>query len=575
MLAQAIAALFKYKVVASVIVLACWTPSDWVNFNKELGKHGLIVTFSCDPSILEYSSHPHLQGVLFMPSENHNSFLKMKTEYFGYWYKWIIVGQELPEYVSYMRYDADVFLIRNPDNSTQTESDGNRIIKDVPIDDIYFHPGEGVSSHPWGSWTVAGLQILYEKERIQRRRNLRRYPLRIATPIGSYSKDTYNGTFHTYITDIKIPERDSAIRSSYNSCLLISEILNATDVLVPTMLWSTEINNSSMMLELRLGASELAGGVLRMTNERILKLDYVMCIWPFSVGFTYLAERESNNNMFLEPFTPKVWLCCLGLFVILALAQRATARTKHEKDGAYIAVLATTLQQDASAVPAGISGRWTFLVLSVFSILIHGYYTSAIVSGLMNAGRGGPNSLRALGDSKYAIASEEYDYMKYTMFDVETNWDDLEYLKKKKLTSTFYQDIKVGVQLMRAGSTAFHSEYNQLYPHLKSFTDDELCKLQSVDTIPEINSWVTTMKRGQWTPAFRIAGAWLHEVGLAKRLVNHLRIKPPPCRAALLAERVNFDDVTPIILIYVAAIVTSVIFMLIEITVANWQIGRN
>lgn len=83
------------------------------------------------------------------------------------------------------------------------------------------------------------------------------------------------------------------------------------------------------------------------------------------------------------------------------------------------------------------------------------------------------------------------------------------------------------------------------------------------------------MKRGQWTPAFRIAGAWLHEVGLAKRLVNHLRIKPPPCRAALLAERVNFDDVTPIILIYVAAIVTSVIFMLIEITVANWQIGRN
>lgn len=54
-----------------------------------------------------------------------------------------------------------------------------------------------------------------------------------------------------------------------------------SDVLVPTMLWSTEINNSSMMLELRLGASELAGGVLRMTNERILKLDYVMCIWPF------------------------------------------------------------------------------------------------------------------------------------------------------------------------------------------------------------------------------------------------------------------------------------------------------
>lgn len=73
---------------------------------------------------------------------------------------------------------------------------------------------------------------------------------------------------------------------------------------------------------------------------------------------------------------------------------------------------------DASAVPKGLSGRWTFMVLSVCAMLVHAYYTSAIVSALMSAGSGGPDSLRSLADSKYAIASEDYSYMRYLFFDV-------------------------------------------------------------------------------------------------------------------------------------------------------------
>lgn len=57
-------------------------------------------------------------------------------------------------------------------------------------------------------------------------------------------------------------------------------------------------------------------------------------------------------------------------------------------------------------------------MLSISSMLVHAYYTSAIVSDLMSSGRSGPDSLRALADSRYAIASEDYDYMRYQMFDV-------------------------------------------------------------------------------------------------------------------------------------------------------------
>ncbi|XP_045454238.1 ionotropic receptor 75a-like [Melitaea cinxia] len=584
MLTHAIAALFKFKVVGSIITLACWPASERVKFARELFKHDLMTSFSCGGEGFDRAVKSHVQGVLYVPA--HNNTLnekivsKVNPNYFSHWYKWVVVGEDLPEAIKTVRYDADILLIRTPmPKAVQgTTKNKSNTLKDTSfyIQDIYIHPLHGASAHPWGVWDLKdGIQATHGRDRILRRQNLRKYPLKIATPLGSYSEDTYNGTFLEYLMDMSIRERDSGVRSGYGSSALIIEMLNATEIIVPTMLWSTEVNNSSMMLELKYGRSDLGGGILRMMPERFAKLDYVSSIWPFHVGFTYLAERESSSNMFLEPFAPAVWWCCLCLFLVLALAQRVTAKTPMEKEGAYAATLATFLQQDASAVPEGISGRWNFLVLSISAMLIHAYYTSAIVSALMSAGRSGPDSLRSLGDSKYAIASEDYDYMRYLMFDVETNREDLEYLKKKKLTSRFYQDIHVGVSLIQDGQTAFHTEYNQLYPHLKTFTDDQLCKLQYIDTIPEILTWITTTKHGQWTNTFRVAGARLHETGHIKRLVSRLRIKPPPCRAALLAERVNIGDVAPVLILTLSGAAASLALLGMEIVLMKWIRKRN
>ncbi|CAG5024549.1 unnamed protein product [Parnassius apollo] len=446
----------------------------------------------------------------------------------------------------------------------------------VFFDDIYIHPGYGTSAHPWAYWSPSkGLQVIFERERILRRFDLKKYTLKIATPLGQYSEDWYNGTFKEYLMDISMPERDSGVRCAYKASVLLIEALNATQELVPTELWSTEVNNSSMLLMLSYGTADLAGGILRILPYRLTRLDYAMPIWPFRVGFTYISERESSSNMYVEPFTTGVWWTCLGLALVMILAQRMTAKRPVEKEGAYMAVIATYLQQDASAVPEGFSGRWTFVVLSISSMLIHAYYTSAIVSDLMSTGRSGPDSLRSLADSRYSIASEDYDYMRYLMFDVRTNWEDLEYLKKKKLSSRFYYDIESGVELLRKGNTAYHTEYNQLYPHLKTFTDDQLCKLQYVDTIPESVTWVTTTKRGQWIDIFRSKGGWLHETGLAQRLLSQIRIRPPPCRAALLAERVKFGDIAPVLGLSVLGSVLSFVIMGLEIIFAKMEKGKH
>ncbi|XP_050553066.1 ionotropic receptor 75a-like [Spodoptera frugiperda] len=549
--------------------------SDQIKFTRELSQFGMSSTFSCDPGILDHIRHHYLQGVIYMTHKHDDMlmFKKMKPIHFMMKYKWLIVGDHVPDALRKIRYDSDVAFLE----CNSVMNNGTRDIAATPVHiyDAYVHPRDGISINFWAHWTNAsGLVLTHERERILRRLDLKRYPLKIATPVGHYSSDKYDGTFVDFLEDESISDQDPGIRSGYGTSMLLTEVVNAQDVLIENELWAAMINNNSMYVMLSMGEADLSGGILRILWDRTFTLDYVMPIWPFRVGFTYLAERESSSNMYLEPFSPAVWWSCLAMMAILALVERVTSKTPREKDGAFYTVLTTWLQQDASAVPEGASGRWAFTVLSVSAMLVHAYYTSAIVSALMSTGRGGPDSLKALGDSKYAIASEDYDYMRYLFFDVETTWDDLEYLKKKKMTSKFYQELERGVELIQQGSTAFHSEYNQIYPHFKTFSDEHICKLQHVDTIPETLTWITSTKDGQWTEVLRTAGGWLLETGLGKRLVARLRIPQPPCRASLLAERVKLGDIAPLLVLTVFGALLSVVLLGVEILVAKAKKAR-
>nr|AXY83448.1 putative ionotropic receptor 27 [Conopomorpha sinensis] len=581
MLFPAIAAFFRHKIVSYVTVLACWSSVDQVHFANNLTEYGLRVTITCDPRPLDLFDYLRFHGVITFSDSVNFPFHKLKPDHYTSWYKWLIIGDSVPSTMMIGRYDADIALLNNRGyhdengDRNQSEIGYTKAETYLPLLDVYFHGNFGVSLHPWAEWSPgdAGLQILHDTERIKRRLDLKGYPIRISTPLAQYSSDLFNGTFLEYLTDTTNMEMDGTIKCTYLASVMITEVLNATDVLLPTLYWTSEASNSSMILMVRNGEAEIAGGGLRIIRTRIERLDYVMAIWPFSVGFTYLAERESSGNMFLAPFSWGVWATCGVAIIVLSVMQKITAQDHKEKEGALLGVVATWLQQDANTVPAGSSGRWTFTVMCLCSMLVHAYYTSAIVSALMSAGRSGPATLRELADSKYSIASADYDYMRYYMFDRDSKREDLEYLKRKKMTASFYQPLSRGVKLISDGNTAYHGEYNNLFPQLKSFTDDKICKLAYVDTIPKTLSYVVTNKRSQFTNVMRIVSYWIHETGHRSRLVSRYRSQPAPCRSAMLAERVKFGDIAPMYAAVAGLAACSVLVLGAEILLARWS-GR-
>lgn len=62
----------------------------------------------------------------------------------------------------------------------------------------------------------------------------------------------------------------------------------------------------------------------------------------------------------------------------------------------------------------------------------------------------------------------------------------MEYLKKKKMTADLYKPIKQGVDIVRSGTAAYNSEFNNFYQLLNTLSDNHVCKLAYLDTLPAV-----------------------------------------------------------------------------------------
>ncbi|CAG9784787.1 unnamed protein product [Diatraea saccharalis] len=190
--------------------------------------------------------------------------------------------------------------------------------------------------------------------------------------------------------------------------------------------------------------------------------------------FYYLIPDKGvgdYENRFLTPLSPGVWWCaCLVLVACGALLAAAARLEGRPQPGLYAlcSVLAAVCQQayeDGVQMLEEYSSqgrRTTVLVVGVTSMLLYNYYTSSVVSWLLNAAVPSIDSIPGLIASDLELIFENIGYAKqwldnpgfyYFAGYKNAEEDDLRDKKvtKTRRTTAILQPAEAGIELIRHG----------------------------------------------------------------------------------------------------------------------------
>ncbi|KAH9641807.1 hypothetical protein HF086_005347 [Spodoptera exigua] len=305
--------------------------------------------------------------------------------------------------------------------------------------------------------------------------------------------------------------------------------------------------------------SEMAytAGVAAMTKITSQMLNTIKERHNFRTKFYYLIPEKGvgqYENRFLTPLSHGVWCCAffagIACTLVLAGAARMEDRPKPELY-AFFSVFAAVCQQGyedgVQLLEQTISSqgrRLTLLVIGLTSMLLYNYYTSSVVSWLLNAAAPSIANLDGLINSDFELVFEDIGYTRgwldnpgffyYSGFK-NVKEDELRDKKvtKAKRTVSVLQNVNKGVELLRTGKYAFHTEpYTASQVISKTYEDKELCNLGALQMMLPAHVYIMAQKRSPYKEFFDWSLLRLLERGHVKAIRARFAGTMPACSGA-------------------------------------------
>ncbi|XP_045521209.1 ionotropic receptor 75a-like [Pieris brassicae] len=225
------------------------------------------------------------------------------------------------------------------------------------------------------------------------------------------------------------------------------------------------------------------------------------------------------ENQFLTPFTRDVWFSVIGVITLCGLGLLLSAKLENRpKSGhyAFFSVVALSCQQffediDDSVVKKDSTARkLTILVTGISCVLIFNYYTSSVVSWLLNGPPPSINSLWELMDSPLEPIFEDVGYTwswlqlpDYYYNKKNARAEDVLKKRIKKKGNLILTTPTKGVEMIRTGAYAFHCDANSANKYIaKTFTPKELCDLDSLPSFEKALLYTSVQKNSPYREFF-------------------------------------------------------------------------
>ncbi|CAH2075641.1 unnamed protein product, partial [Iphiclides podalirius] len=274
-------------------------------------------------------------------------------------------------------------------------------------------------------------------------------------------------------------------------------------------------------------------------------LDWVDIFFPatttLETKFYYLIPDKGvgdYENRFLTPMSSGVWWCscATGVACIIILATAARIESRPEPHVyAFFSVFATTCQQEyedgVQIIQQAFSSqgrRLILLVIGLTSMLLYNYYTSSVVSWLLNAAVPTLDNLDALMKSDLELVFEDIGYTRgwldnpgFFYYSGYKNPKEDELRNKKvikgKRTVPLLQPVNTGIELIRTGGYAYHTEPYTAYQAIsKTFDETELCNLGYLQMMQPAHVYIMAQRHSPYKQFFIWSLMRLQERGHVK-----------------------------------------------------------
>ncbi|XP_072931792.1 ionotropic receptor 75a-like [Epargyreus clarus] len=240
------------------------------------------------------------------------------------------------------------------------------------------------------------------------------------------------------------------------------------------------------------------------------------------------------ENQFLRPLSRHAWWCVVAMSVacgVVLLLAAVLEQRPLSGQYALFSVIASICQQffeDVDSIRVtrpSTAGKLTILVTGIFCVLIYNYYTSSVVSWLLNGPPPSINSLWELLDSPLKLAYEDIGYTKTWLTVPDYNYNrrnlkvELEMRRKKvwnkKKGEPLMVPLNVGIDMIESGEYAYHMEVNTANKLISAkFDQKELCELGSLQSMSPTSLYPIVQKNSPYREFYIWSIARLSERGL-------------------------------------------------------------
>ncbi|XP_049869344.1 uncharacterized protein LOC126369094 [Pectinophora gossypiella] len=183
------------------------------------------------------------------------------------------------------------------------------------------------------------------------------------------------------------------------------------------------------------------------------------------------------------------------------------------------------------------------LVTGLSCLLIYNYYTSSVVSWLLNGPPPSINSLEELLESPLDLIYEDIGYTRSWLqtpsyyynkrnAKVEDEMRKRKVLNKKK-DALLLMPVNDGIEMVKAGGYAYHTEVNTANMLIsRKFTQSELCELGSLQSMEKTLLFPTVQKNSPYKEFFTWSLIRLKERGIVSCIQHRMESTSVSCEGS-------------------------------------------